>query len=111
MKFEVTCFEIGFKNCILEICDVYVNSKFFFNQNISKGFKKYWEIFVIHNFSKKFFSNLVKLRKNGRDYQSWRILVNEIANWEQIAKSYWLNSVSECSYAPFFLKILLYLVN
>ena len=27
MSFDVTCFMIGSKNCILKICDIYLNSK------------------------------------------------------------------------------------
>ena len=36
MSLEVTCFEIGFKNCILKIGNIYLYSKFFFNQKISE---------------------------------------------------------------------------
>ena len=35
MNFEITCFEMGFKNCILKVSDIYSSGKYFFNQNIS----------------------------------------------------------------------------
>ena len=36
MNFENTCFKTGFKNCILKIRDVYLNSKFVVNRNLSQ---------------------------------------------------------------------------
>ena len=96
LNFEVTCSKIGFTICILKICDTYFKSKYI------TGFKKFWGIFTARNFSKKFSSNCVKLQKNDRSYQNWQISTNEIENWEQITRSYWLNSVSERSVAPFF---------
>ena len=63
MNFEVICFKTAFKICILKICDIYLNSKYFLNQNISQDSKKFWGIFVVHKFPKKVLSNLVKLQK------------------------------------------------
>ena len=66
MNFEVTCFKIGSKNCSLKIYDIFLNSKYFFNQNISQDSK------ILGNFCgalffEKVFSNLVKLQKNEKD--------------------------------------------
>ena len=36
MNFEVTCFKISFTVCILKICEFYLNSKYFGNQNLSQ---------------------------------------------------------------------------
>ena len=65
MNFEVICFKI----CILKICDIYLNSKYFFNQNISQDSKNSGE-FLWYIIFEKSFSNLVKLQKNDRNYQN-----------------------------------------
>ena len=62
MHFEVTCFDIGFENRILKIRDIYVNSEYLFNQNISQDSRNSGE-FLWHIVSRKVFSNLVKLQK------------------------------------------------
>ena len=40
MNLELTCSKIGFENCILKVCGIYVNWKYFFKQNISQDFPK-----------------------------------------------------------------------
>ena len=36
LNFEITCFKIGCTICILKFCEFYLNSKYFYNQNISQ---------------------------------------------------------------------------
>ena len=83
-------YDLYFENLrILFIFKIFRQSKYI------TGFKKFWGIFVVHNFSKKFFQTWSNFKKNDRNYQNCQILTNEIANWEQMTRSYWLNSVCE----------------
>ena len=52
MNFEITCFKIGFKNCILKIC-LFIFKIFVQSKHIT-GCNKISESFAVHNFSKKF---------------------------------------------------------
>ena len=81
MNFEVTCYQIGFKNCNLKICDIYLTSKNFFDQNISQDSRKSGEL-LWYIIPRNFLSNLVKIQKKRteRDYQNWQISTNEIEN-------------------------------
>ena len=110
MNFEVTCFKMSFTICILKICDFYLNSKYFCNQNIWQDSRNFGE-FLWYMTSRKSFFELGQISKNDKDYQNLQILNNEIANWEQITKSHWLRSVSERSLAPFFWNSTVYLCN
>ena len=49
LNFEVTCYKTGFKNCILRICNIYINSKSFLQSKHITGLKKLCGIFVVHN--------------------------------------------------------------
>ena len=95
MNCEVTCFEIDFKKSILKIYGTFVNSKYFFNQNISKDSRNSGE-FLLDIISRKI-PNLDRHRKIGRAHQNLQLLNNEIANSEQITRSCWLNNVSKRS--------------
>ena len=50
--------------------------KIFLQSKYISGFKKFWGIFVVHNFSKKFFRTWSNFKKT-RDYQNWQILTKE----------------------------------
>ena len=78
MNFEVTCFEIGFTFCILKICDIYLNSKYFFNQNISQDSRNSEE-FLWYIIPQKV-SNLVKLQEKGQRLPKLANITNEFAN-------------------------------
>ena len=75
MNFDVACLKIGFKDCTLEICDIFLISKFLFNQKISQDSRNSGK-FLWYIISRKSFSNLFKIQKNDKDYQNWQILTN-----------------------------------
>ena len=82
-----------FRDCILKVSNLFANSKYFFNQNVAKNSRK--RIFGTEFLDN--FSNLIKLRKNGKNYQTWQILIDEFSTWKQITKFNLPNSVSKRS--------------
>ena len=65
-------------DCIVLLCEIYVDSKYFLNQQISQDSRDSGEFLYDKIF--RIFFNLDKSWKNSRHYQNWQILTNEIAN-------------------------------
>ena len=65
MKFEVTCFNMSFRNCNSKSLDIYLIS-IFFDQNISQG-KKISRNLGGKKFLQEFFLTLPNFKNNDRD--------------------------------------------